>query len=72
MKEGALRRHHIEVDRTAAAGNVSRAADLLRELLASVGCDPLALRIVIDLRRRMGHGRELEDLTRQLPECHPA
>ena len=47
-------RHHIEVVRTAAAGNLSRAADLLREHLASVGCDPLALRIVTDLRQRGG------------------
>jgi hypothetical protein len=39
-------RHHIEVGRTAAAGNDKRAADLLREHLAGVGCDPLAFRIV--------------------------
>jgi hypothetical protein len=65
-------RHHIEVVRTAAAGNFSRAADLLRELLASVGCDPLALRIVTDLGRRTGHRGGLEDLTGHLPDCHPA
>jgi hypothetical protein len=65
-------RHHIEVVRTAAGGNFSRAADLLREHLASVGCDPLALRIVSDLRRRMGNRGGLEDLTGQLPGCHPA
>jgi hypothetical protein len=65
-------RHHIEVVRTAAAGNFSRAADLLRELLASVGCDPLALRIVTDLGRRAGHRGGLEDLTGHLPDCHPA
>jgi DNA-binding GntR family transcriptional regulator len=35
-------RHHIEVVRTAASGNGKRAADLLREHLAGVGCDPLA------------------------------
>ena len=63
-------RHHIEVVRTAAAGNVSRAADLLREHLASVGCDPLALRIVTDSRNRMGQGQGLQDLTDQLPGCH--
>ena len=45
-------RHHIEIVRTAAAGNHSRAADLVREHLASVGCDPLALRIVTELRPR--------------------
>jgi hypothetical protein len=65
-------RHHIEVVRTAAAGNVSRAADLLRELLASVGCDPLATRIVTDLRLRVGYQSGLEDLAGQLPGCHPA
>ena len=65
-------RHHIEVVRTAAAGNFSRAADLLREQLASVGCDPLALRIVTDLRRRVGNPGGIEDLTSRLPDCHPA
>jgi hypothetical protein len=65
-------RHHIEVVRTAAAGNISRAADLLREHLASVGCDPLALCIVAELRRRKEHRSELEDLTSHRPECHPA
>jgi len=35
-------RHHIEVVRAAATGNARRAADLLREHLASIGCDPLA------------------------------
>ena len=45
-------RHHIEVVRTAAAGNLGRAADLLREHLASVGCDPVALRVVTELRQR--------------------
>ena len=57
-------RHHIEVVRTAAAGNLSRATDLLREHLASVGCDPLALRIVTDLRRRTGNRDGLEDFER--------
>lgn len=65
-------RHHIEVVRTAAAGNVSRATDLLREHLASVGCDPLALRIVTDLRRRSGNRDGLEDFSAQLPSCHRA
>ena len=37
-------RHHIEIVRTAASGNGKRAADLLREHLAAVGCDPLAFR----------------------------
>jgi hypothetical protein len=65
-------RHHIEVVRTAAAGNVGRATDLLREHLASVGCDPLALRIVTDFLRRTGNRDGLEDLSAQLPGCHRA
>jgi hypothetical protein len=65
-------RHHIEVVRTAAAGNHSRAADLLREHLASVGCDPLALSIVTTLRRRAGYRDGLEDFSGQIPGCHPS
>jgi len=64
-------RHHIEVVRTAAAGNLGRAADLLREHLASVGCDPVALRIVAELRQRAGQRDGLDDLTGHLPACHP-
>jgi hypothetical protein len=63
-------RHHIEVVRTAAVGNVTRATDLLREHLASVGCDPLALRIVTDLRRRTGNRGRIEDFGAPLPGCH--
>jgi hypothetical protein len=64
-------RHHIEVVRTAAAGNLGRAADLLREHLANVGCDPVALRIVTELRRRAGRRDGLDDLTGHPPACHP-
>ena len=64
-------RHHIEVVRTAAAGNVSRAAGLLREHLASIGCDPLALRIVIDLQRRAEHPDGHDRVTDQPFGCHP-
>jgi hypothetical protein len=64
-------RHHIEVVRTAAAGNLGRATDLLREHLASVGCDPVALRIVTELRQRAGQRDGLDDLTGHLPACHP-
>jgi hypothetical protein len=64
-------RHHIEVVRTSAAGNHSRAADLLRKHLANVGCDPLALRIVAELRWRAGYRDGLEDLSVPLPGCHP-
>lgn len=65
-------RHHIEVVSTAAAGNLTRAADLLREHLASVGCDPLALCIVLHLRRPTEYGKGFEDLAGRLPGCHPA
>jgi hypothetical protein len=64
-------RHHIEVVRIAAAGNVRRAAGLLLEHLASVGCDPLARRIVTDLRQRTGHSAGPEDLGGTVPGCHP-
>jgi hypothetical protein len=65
-------RHHIEVVRTAAAGDIRRATDLLREHLAGVGCDPVALRIVTDLRRRSGTWDGPEDLNAQLAGCHRA
>lgn len=63
-------RHHIEVVRSAASHNFDRAADLLRESLAAIGCDPLATRIVIDLAERAGKLKDLADLTRQVPGCH--
>jgi hypothetical protein len=64
-------RHHIEVVRTAAAGNLTRAADLIFDHLASVGCDPLALCIVINFGRRMGGQAALDDLIGLFPGCHP-
>jgi len=63
-------RHHIEVVRTAATGNTERASDLLREHLATVGCDPLAVRIAAHLRRPSAHDDDVEDLVGQLPGCH--
>ena len=63
-------RHHIEVVRTAATGNTERASDLLREHLATVGCDPLAVRIAAHLQRPGGHDDDLEDLLARLPGCH--
>jgi hypothetical protein len=63
-------RHHIEVVATAAAGQATRAADLLREHLASVGCDPLAIRITARLQLATGPGDDLRDLAGQLPGCH--
>ena len=64
-------RHHIEVVRTASVGNLGRATDLLREHLASVGCDPVAVRIVIELRRRRRQIDGLDDLDDCLFGCHP-
>jgi hypothetical protein len=63
-------RHHIEVVSTAAGGNHIRAADLLREHLATVGCDPLALSIVTSLRQQAGHPDGIEDLAGPIPGCH--
>ena len=63
-------RHHIEVVRTAATGNARRAADLLREHLASIGCDPLAFRIAAMLRQPGGNNDHFENLASQLPGCH--
>ena len=63
-------RHHIEVVTAAAADHVTRASDLLREHLASVGCDPLAVRITARLREPMSRDDDLEDLASQLPGCH--
>jgi hypothetical protein len=62
-------RHHIEVVAAAAAGQVTRASDLLREHLASVGCDPLAVRITARLREAMAKD-ESENLASLLPGCH--
>ncbi len=63
-------RHHIEIVRTAASGNGNRAADLLREHLAGVGCDPLAFRIVAQMRHPGGMDDDFENLAGQLPDCH--
>jgi hypothetical protein len=63
-------RHHIEVVATAAAGQATRAADLLREHLANAGCDPLAIRITARLQPPTGPGDHFEDLAGQLPGCH--
>ena len=69
-------RHHIEVVATAASGQATRAADLLREHLAGVGCDPLAVRITVHITGRLrgpaGSGDDFEDLAGQLPGCHAA
>jgi len=62
--------HHIEVVTAAAAGHVTRASDLLREHLTSVGCDPLAVRITARLREPVAGDDDLENLASQLPGCH--
>src|ERR1700722_20242720 len=53
-----------------AAGHVTRAADLLREPLANVGCDPLAVRITTGLREPAAGDDDLNELASQLPGCH--
>lgn len=58
-------RHHIEVVSAAVTGHAVRAADLLREHLANVGCDPLAYQISVHLRKP----RQVTD--EHLPNCHP-
>jgi DNA-binding GntR family transcriptional regulator len=58
-------RHHMEIVGAAVAGEAGRAADLLREHLANVGCDPLASRIAAH-RRPAGPA-----ITDRLPACHP-
>ena len=63
-------RHHIEVVTAAAAGHVTRASDLLREHLADVGCDPLAVRITTGLREPMARDDDVDELASQLPGCH--
>jgi hypothetical protein len=63
-------RHHIEVVGTASTGDADRALDLLREHLASVGCDPLAFRIVAHLSCPMGNGGNLDGIAGRLPACH--
>jgi hypothetical protein len=65
-------RHHNEVVRTAASGDTKRAVDLLREHLAGVGCDPLAFRIVAQLRQPEGTDEDFENFASQLPGCHPS
>jgi hypothetical protein len=62
-------RHHIEIVRLASTGNSVRAAGLLREHLACVGCDPLAYRIAAQFRPARP-ADELNDIADQLPGCH--
>jgi len=59
-------RHTTRFVRTAASGDSKRAVDLLREHLAGVGCDPLAFRIVAQLRQSEGTDDDFENLASQL------
>jgi hypothetical protein len=60
-------RHHCEIVAAAVDGQAARAAALLRQHLAEVGCDPLALHIVT--HALSGTGR-LDDLLDGAPTCH--
>jgi hypothetical protein len=62
-------RHHCEIV-LAAAGGPTRAGLLLREHLAEVGCDPIALRIVADAVRQSGVPDAVDDLIEAVPSCH--
>jgi hypothetical protein len=59
-------RHHVEVVAAAADRDGRRAVDLLREHLCMVGCDPVAVAVVID---RAGD-EPLDDILDRLPSCH--
>jgi hypothetical protein len=59
-------RHHQEIVAAAVDGHSPRAVALLREHLAEVGCDPLAVRIVGD----QAPDDDVSDLAEQLPGCH--
>jgi hypothetical protein len=59
-------RHHIEVVTEAAGNNPRRAADLLRDHLSVVACDPIATAIVLGAP---GH-EPLDDILDHLANCH--
>ena len=68
-------RHHCEIV-AEAQRDVGRASGILREHLAAVGCDPLAVHIVISALRSTpcgDHSRcaDLADLIASMPDCHP-
>jgi hypothetical protein len=68
-------RHHCEVV-AEAQRDVGRAAGILREHLADVGCDPLAVHIVCRALRSVtchDHVRcaDIADLVASMPDCHP-
>ena len=57
----AWERHHIEIVRSVQAGDRQRAVALLADHLLTLGCDPIATRIVAP-----------DDHGYRRPECHPA
>ena len=68
-------RHHCEIV-TEAHRDVGRASGILREHLADVGCDPLAVHIVCEALRTAGHNRDrVTDARRSAAastiDCHP-
>ena len=62
-------RHHREIVQAAAAGDASRAGMLLRDHLDGVGCDPIAVRAVVDALQLVGDDEGLEALVARLPAC---
>jgi hypothetical protein len=66
-------RQHLEVVASAVDGAGDRAAALLRDHLAEVGCDPVALYAVWRSHRTAGRaGDELEDVVRTACTIHRA
>ncbi len=67
-------RHHCEIV-SEAHRDVGRASGILREHLADVGCDPLAVHIVCEALRTAGHNgdrvAEVADLLASTVDCHP-
>lgn len=60
-------RRHLDVVDAVRAARPRRAADLLREHLLDVGCDPLACLVVVHAL----DGDEIDDLVANAPGCHP-
>jgi hypothetical protein len=66
-------RHHCEIV-AEAHRDVGRASGILREHLAVVGCDPLAVYVVCAALRTTGHNgdriADIADLVASIPDCH--
>jgi hypothetical protein len=63
-------RRHLDIVEAGAAGHLHRAADLLRDHLADVGCDPIALDLVADLVAAGTCCADLSDILAHRPSCH--